>query len=85
MKNVKFLGIPRQKDEFRGSIPRQKPKFRGSARNSAGHGKLWALIPIHQNHRQGLVKGIQILYSNHLASTLCPSPPLVCLNGRYAI
>jgi len=33
MKNVKFRGIPRQ-----------KPKFRGSARNSAGRGKLWALL-----------------------------------------
>jgi len=33
-------------------------------------------------------KGIQVLYSDHLASTLCgwdPSPPLVRLNGRHAI
>ena len=44
MKNVKFRGIPRKKDEFRGKIPWQKPKFRGLARNSAGHGKLWALV-----------------------------------------
>jgi len=35
MKNVKFRGIPQQKDKFRGKILRQKPKFRGSARNSA--------------------------------------------------
>ena len=44
MKNVKFRGIPRQKDKFRGKIPRQKSEFRSSARNSAGRGKLWALI-----------------------------------------
>ena len=44
MKNVKFRGIPRQKDEFRGSKFRGKPKFRGSARNSAARGKLWALM-----------------------------------------
>ena len=47
MKNVKFRGIPRQKDEFRGkfrgSNSAEKPKFRGSARNSAARGKLWAL------------------------------------------
>ena len=35
MKNVKFGGIPQNKDEFCGSIPKVKPKFRGSARNSA--------------------------------------------------
>jgi len=38
MKTVKFRGMPRKKDEyrgkFRGSISRLKPKFRGSARNS---------------------------------------------------
>jgi len=44
MKNVKFRGIPRQKDEFRGKfrstnfvaktqIPRLGSKFRGSAEN----------------------------------------------------
>jgi len=44
MKNVKFRGIPWQTDEFCGKIPRQKPKFRGLARNSAGRGKLWALL-----------------------------------------
>ena len=48
MKNVKFRGTPRQKDEFRGEIQRwnsaEKPKFCGSARNSVGRGKLWALI-----------------------------------------
>ena len=51
MENVKFRGISRKKDEFRGNsaensaaqIPRENPKFRGSARNSAGRGKLWAL------------------------------------------
>ena len=26
MKNVKFRGIPRQKDKFRGEIPRVKPR-----------------------------------------------------------
>src|SRR6218665_1248863 len=43
MKNVKFRGFPRKKQ-----LPRlnsaEKPKFRGSARNPAGHGKLWALV-----------------------------------------
>ena len=33
MKNVKFRGIPRQKDEFRGKIPWLK--FRGKNPNSA--------------------------------------------------
>ena len=50
MKNVKYRGIPRQKDEFRGSIPRlntaEKPKFRGTARNSAGRGQ--TVGPNHQ-------------------------------------
>jgi len=38
MKNVKFRGIPRQKDEFRGKNPisAAQPNFRGS--------KLWALV-----------------------------------------
>src|SRR6218665_539070 len=49
MKNVKFHGIPRKKDEFRGEIPRQKPKFRGLARNFAGRGKLWALFMSHKS------------------------------------
>src|SRR6218665_3531516 len=47
MKNIKFRGIPQQKDE----IPRLNSAakfrghtFRGSARNSAGRGKLWALV-----------------------------------------
>ena len=48
MKNVKFRGMPRTKDEFRGkfrgSNTAEKPKFRGSAQNSAARGKLWALI-----------------------------------------
>jgi len=45
MKNVKFRGRKMNSAvKFRSSIPRQKPKFRGSARNSAGRGKLWALI-----------------------------------------
>src|SRR6218665_374868 len=52
MKNVKFRGIPRQKDEFCGisaaQIPRQKPKFRGSAQNFACRGKLWALLMLDQ-------------------------------------
>jgi len=44
MKNIQFRG---KKDEFRGSIPRQKHKFCGSAQNSAGRGKLWALVIMH--------------------------------------
>src|SRR6218665_1925733 len=48
MKNVKFRGMPRKKNNpavnSADQIPREKPKFRGSARNSAARGKLWALI-----------------------------------------
>ena|SRR6218665_2666065 len=51
MKNVKYRGIPRNKDDFRGEfrgsnsavktqIPRLGSKFRG-------RGKLWALIIMH--------------------------------------
>jgi len=40
MKNVKFRGIPRQKDEFRGKNLWKKLKFRGSAVRE----NLWALL-----------------------------------------
>jgi len=46
MKNFKFRGIPREKDEFRRKILKldsmAKTKF--LAQNSAVRGKLWALV-----------------------------------------